>query len=172
MRKMIPSGIWEIFVPEVGEGAHYKIEVRGPHGDIILKTDPFAFFAQHGTQTGCMVYRHQPLRVGRCGLDGASARSRDQYNSPMSIYEVHLGSWQRNPEEGNRFLSYIELGDRLIPYVKELGFTHIELLPVMEHPFDGSWGYQVVNFYAPTSRLGNPDEFRNFVDRCHQAELE
>ena len=96
-------------------------------------------------------------------------KHRDQYNSPMSTYEVHLGSWQRNPEEGNRFLSYIELGDRLIPYVKELGFTHIELLPVMEHPFDGSWGYQVVNFYAPTSRHGNPDEFRNFVDRCHQA---
>ena len=87
----------------------------------------------------------------------------------MSIYEVHIGSWQRIPEDGNRALSYRELGDRLIPYVKEMGFTHIELMPVMEHPFDGSWGYQVVNYYAPTSRFGNPDEFRNFVDRCHQA---
>ena len=138
-----------------GEGTHYKFEVRGPHGEIMLKTDPFAFFAQHGTQTGCMVYD-----INRYTWDDAEwmeqRRSRDQYNSPISIYEVHLGSWQRNPEEGNRYLSYIELGDRLIPYVKELGFTHIELLPVMEHPFDGSWGYQVVNFYAPTSRLRKP----------------
>jgi 1,4-alpha-glucan branching enzyme len=167
MRKMIPSGIWEIFIPHVKEGAHYKIEVRGPHGDVMLKTDPFALFAQHGTQTGCMVFD-----IDRYHWNDSSWMERrkhhDQYNSPMSAYEVHLGSWQRNPEEGNRYLSYIELGDRLIPYVKELGFTHIELLPVMEHPFDGSWGYQVVNFYAPTSRHGNPDEFRNFVDRCHQ----
>ena len=96
-------------------------------------------------------------------------RSHDRARSPMSIYEVHFGSWQRNPEEGNRYLSYIELGDRLTSYVKELGFTHIELLPVMEHPFDGSWGYQVVNFYAPTSRFEIPTNSRNFVDRCHQA---
>jgi 1,4-alpha-glucan branching enzyme len=168
MRKMIPSGVWEIFVPHVQEGAHYKIEVRGPHGESMLKTDPFAFFAQHGTETGCMVY--DITRYGWNDADWMEQRKhRDQYNSPMSTYEVHLGSWQRNPKEENRFLSYIELGDRLIAYVKELGFTHIELLPVMEHPFDGSWGYQVVNFYAPTSRHGNPDEFRNFVDRCHQA---
>jgi 1,4-alpha-glucan branching enzyme len=97
-----------------------------------------------------------------------SRGAKDVYNSPMSIYEVHLGSWQRVPEEGDRSLSYHEFVDRLIPYVKEMGFTHIELMPVMEHPFDGSWGYQVVNFYAPTSRFGNPDDFRYFVDRCHQ----
>ena len=103
MRKMIPSGIWEIFIPHVKEGAHYKIEVRGPHGDVMLKTDPFALFAQHGTQTGCMVFD-----IDRYHWNDSSwmeRRNRDQLNSPMSIYEVHLGSWQRNPEEGNRYLA-------------------------------------------------------------------
>jgi alpha-1,4-glucan:alpha-1,4-glucan 6-glycosyltransferase len=170
MRKMIPAGIWEIFLPEVGEGAHYKFEIRGPHGDVFLKTDPFAFFAQHGTSTGCMVFDLDRYTWSDDEWMKSRAR-RDPYNSPMSIYEVHLGSWQRVAEDGNRYLSYLELADRLIPYAKEMGFTHLELLPVMEHPFDGSWGYQVVNYYAPTSRHGNPDEFRHFVDRCHQAGL-
>ena len=168
MRKLLPSGVWEIFLPGVHEGAHYKFEIRGEHGDVFLKTDPYAFFAQHGLETGCMVFD-----LGRYQWnDNEWMQTRpqiDSYNAPMSIYEVHIGSWQRIPEDGNRSLSYRELGDRLIPYVKEMGFTHIELMPVMEHPFDGSWGYQVVNYYAPTSRFGNPDEFRNFVDRCHQA---
>ena len=170
MRKMVPAGIWEIFIPDIPEGSHYKFEIRGVNGDVFLKTDPFAFFAQHGTETGCMVYD-----IARYAWDDVAwmkkRREGDPCNLPMSIYEVHLGSWQRVAEEGDRFLSYIELGDRLIPYVKDMGFTHIELMPVMEHPFDGSWGYQVVNYYAPTSRFGNPDEFRNFVDRCHQAGL-
>jgi 1,4-alpha-glucan branching enzyme len=170
MRKMVPAGIWEIFLPDVTEGAHYKFEIRGPHGEVFLKTDPFAFFAQHGTSTGCMVFDLN--RYGWADAEWMKARSeKDPYNSPMSIYEVHLGSWQRVAEDGNRYMSYHELADRLIPYAKEMGFTHLELLPVMEHPFDGSWGYQVVNYYAPTSRHGNPDEFRNFVDRCHQAGL-
>jgi 1,4-alpha-glucan branching enzyme len=168
MRKLVPSGVWEIFLPGVHEGAHYKFEIRGPHGEVNLKTDPYGFFAQHGVMTGCMVF---DLNRYRWADESWMERRRegDPYASPMSIYEVHLGSWQRIPGEGDRFLSYLELGDRLIPYVKEMGFTHIELLPVMEHPFDGSWGYQVVNYYAPSSRFGNPDEFRNFVDRCHQA---
>ena len=167
LRKMVPSGIWEIFIPNIHEGAHYKFEIRGPHGELHLKTDPFAFYAQHGTQTGCMVFDIDRYRWN----DDAWMKDRaekDHYNSPMSIYEVHLGSWQRILEEGNRPLSYRELADTLLPYVKEMGFTHIELMPVMEHPFDGSWGYQVVNYYAPSSRFGNPDEFRYFVDRCHQ----
>ena len=168
MRKLLPSGVWEIFLPGVHEGAHYKFEIRSAHGDVFLKTDPYAFFAQHGTETGCMVFNLERYQWN--DSEWIKKRSEtDSYNSPMSIYEVHIGSWQRIPEEGNRSLSYCELGDRLIPYVKEMGFTHIELMPVMEHPFDGSWGYQVVNYYAPTSRFGNPDEFRNFVDRCHQA---
>jgi 1,4-alpha-glucan branching enzyme len=168
MRKLLPSGVWEIFLPGVHEGAHYKFEIRSAHGDVFLKTDPYAFFAQHGTETGCMVFNLERYQWN--DSEWIKKRSEtDAYNSPMSIYEVHIGSWQRIPEEANRSLSYRELGDRLIPYVKEMGFTHIELMPVMEHPFDGSWGYQVVNYYAPTSRFGNPDEFRNFVDRCHQA---
>lgn len=168
MRKLVPSGIWEIFLPHVNEGDHYKFEVRGPNGEILLKTDPFAFYAQHDTSTGCMVFDINRYSWNDREWMDSRAR-RDIYASPMSIYEVHLGSWQRIPEEGNRPMSYLELADRLIPYVKELGFTHIELMPVMEHPFDGSWGYQVINYYAPTSRFGNPDEFRHFVDKCHQA---
>ncbi len=168
MRKLVPSGIWEIFIPGVGEGAHYKFEIRGPHGDVFLKTDPYAFFAQHDTQTGCMVFDLNRYKwADEQWME--NRRTKDLYASPMSIYEVHLGSWQRMGSDGRRFLSYLELGDRLIPYAKEMGFTHLELLPVMEHPFEGSWGYQVVNYYAPSSRFGNPDEFRNFVDRCHQA---
>jgi 1,4-alpha-glucan branching enzyme len=152
MRKMVPAGIWEIFLPDIPEGSHYKFEIRGAKGDVFLKTDPLAFFAQHGKQTGCMVYD-----IDRYQWDDADwmakRAKRDPYNSPMSIYEVHLGSWQRVAEEGNRFLSYIEFGDRLIPYVKEMGFTHIELMPVMEHPLDASWGYQPIGMYAPSSRL-------------------
>lgn len=167
MRKLLPAGVWEIFIPDVTEGAHYKFEIRGPHGAVFLKTDPFAFYAQHGLSTGCMVFDLD--RYEWSDSDWMAARAeKDPYKSPMSIYEVHPGSWQRIPEEGNRSLSYLEMSERLIPYVKEMGFTHIELMPVMEHPFDGSWGYQVVNFYAPTSRFGNPDDFRHFVDRCHQ----
>ena len=168
MRTLGSSGVWEIFLPDVPEGAHYKFEIRGPHGDVFLKTDPYAFFAQHTTDTGCMVFDLN--RYGWADEAWMARRPKvNRYTAPMSIYEVHLGSWQRMVDEGDRFLSYGELADRLIPYVKEMGFTHIELMPVMEHPFDGSWGYQVVNYYAPTSRFGNPDEFRNFVDRCHQA---
>ncbi len=167
MRKILSAGIWEIFIPEVAEGDHYKFEIRGPHGEVNLKTDPFATYAQHGTSTSCMVFDLN--RYTWDDQDWMEARAtRDHLNNPMSVYEVHLGSWQRVTEDGNRSLSYNELADRLIPYTKEMGFTHIELMPVMEHPFDGSWGYQVTNYYAPTSRFGNPDEFRNFVDRCHQ----
>jgi hypothetical protein len=96
-------------------------------------------------------------------------RSKEWPKSPISIYEVHLGSWQRKAEEGNRPLSYLELAETLLPYVLEMGYTHIELLPIAEHPFEGSWGYQVTNYYAPTSRHGNPDELRHFIDKCHQA---
>jgi 1,4-alpha-glucan branching enzyme len=168
MRRLGGSGVWEIFIPEVGEGTHYKFEIRGPHGDVFLKTDPFGFFAQHDLRTACLVTDLRRYHwTDRDWMERRAARNA--YEEPMSVYEVHLGSWRRRPEEQDRPLSYLELSKELVDYVKEMGFTHVELLPVMEHPFDGSWGYQVVNFYAPSSRFGSPDEFRHLVDALHQA---
>ncbi|HEX3444485.1 MAG TPA: 1,4-alpha-glucan branching protein GlgB [Chthoniobacterales bacterium] len=170
LRKRTESGIWEIFIPEITEGAHYKFELRNSLGQVVLKSDPFAFYSQHGLLTASLVFD-----VKRFGWNDEAwiehRNSKQWQKEPISIYEVHLGSWARVPEENNRYLSYRELGDRLIPYVQDAGFTHIELMPVAEHPFDGSWGYQVTGYYAPTSRYGNPDEFRNFVDRCHQNHI-
>ncbi len=168
MRKLLGCGVWEIFLPGVAEGAHYKFEVKTCQGAIVLKSDPFAFFGQHSTSTASLVFDLH--RYQWADDDWMQARkAKEWHRSPVSIYEVHLGSWQRKPEEGDRYLSYRELADTLLPYVLEMGYTHIELLPILEHPFDGSWGYQVTGFFAPTSRFGNPDEFRYFVDRCHQA---
>ncbi len=168
MRLHPGNGVWEIFIPAVPEGAHYKFEIRSRNGEILVKTDPFAFFAQHGMQTASLVFNLRRFKWSDQKWM-QERRIKEWHCEAMAIYEVHLGSWARVPEENNRPLSYRELGDRLIPYVKELGFTHIELMPVAEHPFDGSWGYQVTGYYAPTSRFGNPDEFREFVDRCHHA---
>jgi 1,4-alpha-glucan branching enzyme len=168
MRKLIGSGVWELFLPGIKQGAHYKFEIRTQNGALLLKSDPFAFFNQHGKSTASMVYDLERYTWN----DGAwmeSRRTRNWPRSPISIYEVHVGSWRRKAEEGNRQLSYLELGETLLPYVLEMGYTHIELLPIAEHPFEGSWGYQVTNYYAPTSRFGTPDEFRHFVDKCHQA---
>ena len=168
MRKLIGSGVWELFLPGIKQGAHYKFEIRAQTGALLLKSDPFAFFNQHGKSTASLVYD-----LERYGWnDGGwmeSRRTRNWPSSPISIYEVHLGSWRRKAEEGNRHLSYLELAETLLPYVLEMGYTHIELLPVAEHPFEGSWGYQVTNYYAPTSRFGTPDEFRHFIDKCHQV---
>ena len=167
MRKLLDSGVWEIFLPGISEGAHYKFEIKASHGGLLLKSDPYAFYSQHSTDTASLVFD-----LNRYQWDDANwmeARTHKQWqHEPVSIYEVHLGSWARVVEEGNRFLSYREFADRLIDYVQEMGYTHIELMPVAEHPFDGSWGYQVTGYYAPTSRFGNPDDFRAFVDRCHQ----
>lgn len=168
MRKLLGSGVWELFLTDVKEGAHYKFEIRTPAGALLLKSDPFAFFNQHGLQTSSLVYNLE--RYTWSDADWMeSRRTKTLHRSPMSIYEVHLGSWQRKAEEDNRPLSYLELSDTLLPYVLEMGYTHIEIMPVAEHPFEGSWGYQVTNYYAPTSRFGSPDEFRHFVDRCHQC---
>ena len=168
MRKLLGCGVWEIFLPGVIEGAHYKYEIKQAHGGLQLKSDPFAFFGQHGLDTASLVFD-----LGRYRWDDAAwmeaRKTKEWQREPVSIYEVHLGSWQRKSDDGNRYLSYRELVDTLLPYVLEMGYTHIELLPILEHPFDGSWGYQVTGFYAPTSRFGNPDEFRYFVDKCHQA---
>jgi 1,4-alpha-glucan branching enzyme len=161
------SGVWELFVPGVKENAHYKFELHDQHGHLRVKSDPMAVYGQHGAATASLTFDLKRYRWS----DGEWMQRRSQadlYHSPMSIYEVHPGSWKRNMNDGGRWLSYRELADDLIPYVKGLGFTHIELMGIAEHPFDGSWGYQVTGYYAPTSRFGNPDEFREFVDRCHQ----
>ncbi len=170
MRKLLNAGVWEVFLPGVEEGAHYKFEIKGAHGGILLKSDPFAFFSQNGIQTSSLVFNLKRY-VWADGDWMKKRREKEWHREPISVYEVHLGSWARVPEEGDRYLSYSEFGDRLIDYVVDLGYTHIELMPVAEHPFDGSWGYQVTGYYAPTSRFGNPDDFRAFVDKCHAHNL-
>jgi 1,4-alpha-glucan branching enzyme len=168
MRKLLGVGVWELFLPGVAENAHYKFEIRTPNGGLLLKSDPFAFFNQHGISTSSLVYNLE--RYQWSDHDWMeSRRTREWPKAPISIYEVHLGSWRRRADEGNRSLSYLELADTLLPYVLEMGYTHIELMPIAEHPFEGSWGYQVTNYYAPTSRFGTPDELRHFIDKCHQA---
>ncbi len=168
MRLHPTNGIWEIFVPGVQEGARYKFEVRARSGEpIALKADPYAFaFEQETPRTAAVVCRLE----GHGWRDGGwlAARRQDRQDGPMTIYEVHLGSWRRAPEDGDRFLSYGELAEQLGAYAREMGYTHVELLPVMEHPFYGSWGYQVIGYFAPTRRYGTPRDFMAFVDRLHQ----
>jgi 1,4-alpha-glucan branching enzyme len=167
MRSLGSSGIWEIFLPGVEEGAAYKYEILTQSGEIRMKADPFAFATQHPPRTDSVVFR---ARHEWGDADWVQRRAASApHEEPMSIYEVHLGSWRLNPLEGNRSLSYAELGDELAAYVTDMGFTHVELLPVMEHPFSGSWGYQVSGYFAPTARHGSPDDFRVLVDRLHQA---
>ena len=169
MRARGSSGIWELFVPELPEGAIYKYEIIGADGDMLpLKADPYAFRAELRPSTGSIVSNLDTYQWN----DTKWMKERPQKNwfeSPVSIYEVHLGAWRRVPEENNRWLTYKELSDQLIPYVKNLGYSHIELLPIMEHPFDGSWGYQTLGYYAATSRYGSPADFMEFIDRCHNA---
>jgi 1,4-alpha-glucan branching enzyme len=171
MRSRGSSGVWELFVPELEEGAIYKYELIGPNGQLLpLKADPYGFRCELRPHTGSIVTRLDTYGWN----DGEWMSKRAQRNwleAPISIYEVHMGAWRRVPEDGNRWLTYRELGDQLIPYVKELGYSHIELLPIMEHPFDGSWGYQTIGYYAATSRYGTPAEFMEFIDRCHRAGL-
>jgi 1,4-alpha-glucan branching enzyme len=165
MRSLGASGVWELFVPDVGEGARYKYEIRTQAGELTLKADPVAFAAEAPPGTNSVVHqaRHQ-------WGDAEWLRHRASVEviaAAASIYEVHLGSWRLNPLEGNRPLTYLELADELATYVGDLGFTHVELMPVMAHPFAGSWGYQVTSYYAPSPRFGSPDDFRAFVDRLH-----
>jgi 1,4-alpha-glucan branching enzyme len=169
MRARGSSGVWEFFVPELDEGAVYKYEVIGPRGELLpLKADPYGFRSELRPHTGSIVARLDTY-VWKDASWMAQRKQTNWLEKPLSIYEVHLGAWRRVPDEGNRWLTYRELGDQLIPYVKELGYSHIELLPIMEHPFDGSWGYQTIGYYAATSRYGTPSEFMDFIDRCHSA---
>ena len=167
MRSLGSTGIWEIFLPGVEEGAAYKYEILTQSGEIRMKADPFAFATQHPPRTDSVVFR--PRHTWGDARWMERRRASSPYEEPVSIYEVHLGSWRRSALDGNRSLSYAELGEELAAYVTDMGFTHVELLPVMEHPFSGSWGYQVSGYFAPTARYGAPDDFRAFVDRLHQA---
>lgn len=166
MRILGSSGIWEIFVPELQIGSHYKYEIHTDDGALSLKTDPYASAMECPPSTASVVWRSEYRFRDESWL--ASRKTLDPLRSPLSIYEVHLGSWRRVPEEMNRSLSYRELAETLVPYVADLGFTHVELMPVMEHPFVGSWGYQVTGYFAPTARFGSPDDFRYLVDSFHQ----
>jgi 1,4-alpha-glucan branching enzyme len=161
------SGVWAGVVAEAEPGQAYKFAVRTQTGELRTKADPLAFRTELPPKTASVVFRSDHRWADDAWLERrAAAKPLDE---PMSIYEVHLGSWRRNPLEGGRSLSYLELADELADYATRLGFTHVELLPVMEHPFAGSWGYQVTGFFAPTSRFGGPDDFRAFVDRLHAA---
>jgi 1,4-alpha-glucan branching enzyme len=167
MRTLGGSGIWELFIPGLGEGTIYKFEIKGPFDQVFEKADPHAYAAELRPKTASVVWDINKHQWGDQGW--LEKRAGTNYlREPMSIYEVHLGSWKRVLEEGERFLTYRELAHELVEYVKEMGYTHIELMPVMEHPLDASWGYQVIGYFAPTSRFGTPDEFQYFVDHCHQ----
>jgi 1,4-alpha-glucan branching enzyme len=170
MRSLGTSGIWELFVPAVGEGERYKYELKGPQGELLpLKADPYALAAEVPPATASRVYRPRHEWRDEQWLERRGAQ--DPLREPVSIYEVHLESWRRNPLEGNRALTYLELADELAEYATDLGFTHVELLPVMHHPFPGSWGYQVTGYFAPSPRLGEPDDLRAFVERLHRHGL-
>jgi 1,4-alpha-glucan branching enzyme len=165
MRSLGSTGIWELFLPDVGEGCKYKYEILAADGEIRLKADPYAFAAEHPPKTASVVFKSKHKWKDKKWL---KERGGDTpLDKPMSVYEVHLGSWRLNPLEDNRSLNYNELAEELSAYAKDMGFTHIELLPVMAHPFSGSWGYQVTGYFAPTPRFGSPDDFRKFVDALH-----
>lgn len=165
MRQLGSSGVWELFVPGVGSGASYKYGVLGADGEWREKADPMAAFAEVAPATSSRVFESSHT----WGDDAWMAARAEQpaVAAPMSVYELHLGSWKRHP--GGGFWSYDELADDLVPYLADLGFTHVELMPVMQHPFGGSWGYHVTSYFAPDSRYGDPDGFRRLVDRLHQA---
>ncbi len=168
MRLHPANGIWEIFVPGIGDGSRYKFELLDKNGNLLpLKADPYGRFHEAPPGNASIVYSS-----GYTWRDTEWMQARTtepKLDQPISIYEVHLGSWRRRPEEHNRYLSYRELADELVAYVSAMGYTHIELLPVSEHPFDGSWGYQPIGLFSPTHRFGEPDDFRYFIDACHAA---
>jgi len=168
MRVRGASGIWELFLPGLGEGEVYKYEIKSRDNVLLeLKADPFAFYSELRPKTASVV--HDIHRYTWHDEAWIAARPRRQaLEAPLAIYEVHLGSWMRVPEEGNRMLTYRELAERLVDYVQKMRFTHVELLPVMEHPLDESWGYQTTGYFAPTSRHGTPEDFMYFVDYCHE----
>lgn len=165
MRKYFDQGLWEIFIPGLSEGTVYKFEIKGPNNPLpFLKADPFAFRGELRPKTASIVANIENFEWN----DDEWMKSRKSgLNRPVSIYEVHLGSWKRHPHD-EAFYTYDDLIEHLIPYVKEMGYTHLELMPIAEHPYDPSWGYQVTGYFAPTSRFGDPQGFARFVNECHK----
>ena len=160
MRSLGGAGVWELFVPGVGDGTKYKFEIRGPDGLLRRKADPMASLAEQPPATASVIFTSSYQWEDDDWLERRAGG--EPVRQPVSVYEVHLGSWRPG-------LSYLQLAEELTAYVTSMGFTHVEFLPVAEHPFGGSWGYQVTSYYAPTARFGSPDEFRHLVDRLHQA---
>ena len=171
MRRRIEAGVWELFVPAVGAGQRYQYEIVDGHGVLLpLKADPVAQAAELAPGKASLVVDDTPFTWNDdAWMAGRAARHAP--DAPIAIYEVHAGSWLRDMEHDGRSFDWHGLAERLIPYAKSLGFTHLEFLPVMEHPFGGSWGYQPLGLFAPTARFGTPADFAGFVDRCHQADL-
>jgi 1,4-alpha-glucan branching enzyme len=169
MRVRGSTGVWEIFIPGLRQGTVYKFEVKSRYeGYLALKADPYAFFSEVRSKSASVVWNLDKYRWS--DEEWMHARqSRNWFESPVSIYEVHLGSWRRVPEEGGRWLTYRELADSLVPYVKEMRYSHVEFLPVSEHPLDESWGYETTGYFSATSRYGTPDDFMYLVDKFHQA---
>lgn len=165
MHRLNTSGIWSLFIPEAKEGHLYKYEIHTPGGEVFLKADPYAFSSEYRPGTASRIYSLKGYQWN----DGPWQQRKEKnpiYNRPLLIYEVHLGSWKR--KKTGAFYTYRELAEKLVEYVSSMGFTHIELLPLVEHPHDGSWGYQATGYYSVTSRYGTPHDFMYFVDRCHQ----
>jgi 1,4-alpha-glucan branching enzyme len=169
MRSLGGAGVWELFVPGISDGAHYKFEIHGPDGVTRAKTDPMAGASEAPPRTASIVTSSAYQWQDDAWMQ--ARKDRQPWREPISTYEVHLGSWRRNPLQGNRSLTYREHAEELVAYVVDLGFTHVEMLPVMEHPFAGSWGYQTTGYFTPTARFGDPDAFRALVDACHAAGL-
>jgi 1,4-alpha-glucan branching enzyme len=169
MRSMQAGGIWELFLPEVGAGDRYKYEILSADGELLLKADPYAQQTELPPKTASIICEPQHKWSKDDAAFLATRAESEPLGEPISIYEVHLGSWRLNSLEDNRLLTYAELADELSAYCADMGFTHIELLPVMAHPFSGSWGYQVTGYFAPTPRYGSPDDLRAFIDRLHSS---
>ena len=168
MRKHPTCGVWDIFIPGIGQGELYKYEVKTQQDYILVKSDPVAFYSEMRPNTASIVYNIDNYHWEDEGWMNYREQA-NSFNRPMSVYEVHLGSWRRKGEQGEEYLTYREFADYLVPYVSNMGFTHVEFLPLAEHPLDASWGYQVTGMFAPTSRFGNPDDFRYMIDKFHQA---
>lgn len=171
MRMLGSSGVWETFIPGLSEGDIYKFAIKSRlTGHIVEKADPYAFYSEIRPKSASIVHDinnytwNDDVWIGE-------REHRNSLSAPIAMYEVHLGSWMRVPEEGRRYLTYKELAHKLVDYVKEMGYTHIQLMPVTEHPLDASWGYQTIGYFAPTSRFGKPEEFMYFVDHCHQNNI-